>query len=117
MLDYERTDPWSIAGSGIITQHPDYPSAMREWRRHGVVLMVLQEAVHSALSRSTACRNTGALQGSPLKLRHCMPMEHGISGLGDNRISLRMVRVQVNTRHRRNCWRTSFPDTGLQHLD
>ena len=29
-LDYERTDPWSIAGSGIITQHPDYPSVMCE---------------------------------------------------------------------------------------
>jgi radical SAM superfamily enzyme with C-terminal helix-hairpin-helix motif len=29
-LDYERTDPWSVAGSGIITQHPDYPSVMCE---------------------------------------------------------------------------------------
>jgi len=29
-LDYERTDPWSNAGSGIITQHPDYPSVMCE---------------------------------------------------------------------------------------
>jgi len=29
-LDYELTDPWSIAGSGIITQHPDYPYVMCE---------------------------------------------------------------------------------------
>ena len=30
VLDYTRTDPWSIAGSGIITQHPDYPYVMCE---------------------------------------------------------------------------------------
>jgi radical SAM superfamily enzyme with C-terminal helix-hairpin-helix motif len=30
MLDYARTDPWSIAGSGIITRHPDYPYVMCE---------------------------------------------------------------------------------------
>jgi radical SAM superfamily enzyme with C-terminal helix-hairpin-helix motif len=29
-LDYHRTDPWSVAGSGIITQHPDYPHVMCE---------------------------------------------------------------------------------------
>ena len=29
-LDYQRTDSWSVAGSGIITQHPDYPSVMCE---------------------------------------------------------------------------------------
>jgi radical SAM superfamily enzyme with C-terminal helix-hairpin-helix motif len=29
-LDYQRTDPWSVAGSGIITQHPDYPFVMCE---------------------------------------------------------------------------------------
>jgi radical SAM superfamily enzyme with C-terminal helix-hairpin-helix motif len=29
-LDYDRTDPWSIAGSGIIEQHPDYPYVMCE---------------------------------------------------------------------------------------
>ncbi|MEI7857526.1 MAG: radical SAM protein [Methanomicrobiales archaeon] len=29
-LDYTRTDPWSIAGSGIIAQHPDYPYVMCE---------------------------------------------------------------------------------------
>jgi radical SAM superfamily enzyme with C-terminal helix-hairpin-helix motif len=29
-LDYIRTDPWSIAGSGIIAQHPDYPYVMCE---------------------------------------------------------------------------------------
>jgi len=29
-LDYRRTDPWSVAGSGIITQHPDYPYVMCE---------------------------------------------------------------------------------------
>ncbi|MCX6696369.1 MAG: radical SAM protein, partial [Methanoregula sp.] len=30
VLDYARTDPWSVAGSGIITQHPDYPYVMCE---------------------------------------------------------------------------------------
>jgi radical SAM superfamily enzyme with C-terminal helix-hairpin-helix motif len=30
MLDYHRTDPWSVAGSGIIGQHPDYPYVMCE---------------------------------------------------------------------------------------
>ena len=29
-LDYDRTDPWSILGSGIIRQHPDYPWVMCE---------------------------------------------------------------------------------------
>ncbi len=29
-LDYHRTDPWSVAGSGIIVQHPDYPYVMCE---------------------------------------------------------------------------------------
>ena len=29
-LDYARTDPWSVAGSGIIRQHPDYPFVMCE---------------------------------------------------------------------------------------
>ena len=30
VLDYSRTDPWSIAGSSVIHQHPDYPSVMCE---------------------------------------------------------------------------------------
>ncbi len=29
-LDYARTDPWSVNGSGIIEQHPDYPYVMCE---------------------------------------------------------------------------------------
>lgn len=29
-LDYTRTDPWSIAGSSIIGQHPDFPFVMCE---------------------------------------------------------------------------------------
>ena len=29
-LDYTRTDPWSVTGSGIIAQHPDYPYVMCE---------------------------------------------------------------------------------------
>jgi len=29
-LDYRRTDPWSIAGSHIIAQHPDFPFVMCE---------------------------------------------------------------------------------------
>ncbi|HUH78765.1 MAG TPA: radical SAM protein [Methanoregula sp.] len=28
--DYALTDPWSVAGSGIISQHPDYPYVMCE---------------------------------------------------------------------------------------
>jgi radical SAM superfamily enzyme with C-terminal helix-hairpin-helix motif len=30
VLDYDRTDPWSIRGSGIIGQHPYYPWVMCE---------------------------------------------------------------------------------------
>jgi radical SAM superfamily enzyme with C-terminal helix-hairpin-helix motif len=30
VLDYPRTDPWSIAGSSVISQHPDYPFVMCE---------------------------------------------------------------------------------------
>jgi radical SAM superfamily enzyme with C-terminal helix-hairpin-helix motif len=30
VLDYTRTDPWSIAGGGIIEQHPGYPFVMCE---------------------------------------------------------------------------------------
>ena len=30
VLDYTRTDPWSVTGSGIIDQHPDYPYVMCE---------------------------------------------------------------------------------------
>lgn len=30
ILDYTRTDPWSVAGSGIIRQHPGYPHVMCE---------------------------------------------------------------------------------------
>jgi radical SAM superfamily enzyme with C-terminal helix-hairpin-helix motif len=29
-LDYARTDPWSVTGSGIIAQHPDFPYVMCE---------------------------------------------------------------------------------------
>lgn len=29
-LDYARTDPWSVAGSSIIGQHPDFPFVMCE---------------------------------------------------------------------------------------
>jgi radical SAM superfamily enzyme with C-terminal helix-hairpin-helix motif len=30
VLDYSRTDPWSIAGSSIVAQHPDFPFVMCE---------------------------------------------------------------------------------------
>jgi radical SAM superfamily enzyme with C-terminal helix-hairpin-helix motif len=30
ILDYTRTDPWSITGSSVISQHPDYPYVMCE---------------------------------------------------------------------------------------
>lgn len=29
-LDYSRTDPWSVTGSSVITQHPDFPFVMCE---------------------------------------------------------------------------------------
>lgn len=29
-LDYARTDPWSIAGAGVVSQHPDFPYVMCE---------------------------------------------------------------------------------------
>ncbi len=30
LYDYSRTDPWSIAGAGVIVQHPDFPFVMCE---------------------------------------------------------------------------------------
>ncbi len=30
IFDYSLTDPWSVAGAGIITQHPDFPYVMCE---------------------------------------------------------------------------------------
>jgi len=30
VFDYARTDPWSVAGAGIIAQHPDFPYVMCE---------------------------------------------------------------------------------------
>lgn len=30
VLDYTRTNPWSIAGAGVIAQHPDFPYVMCE---------------------------------------------------------------------------------------
>jgi radical SAM superfamily enzyme with C-terminal helix-hairpin-helix motif len=30
VLNYSRTDPWSVAGSGIIEQHPDFPYVICE---------------------------------------------------------------------------------------
>ena len=30
VFDYTQTDPWSVAGAGIITQHPDFPYVMCE---------------------------------------------------------------------------------------
>lgn len=30
MLDYSRTDPWSVTGSTVISQHPDFPFVMCE---------------------------------------------------------------------------------------
>ncbi|MCK9579787.1 MAG: radical SAM protein [Methanoregula sp.] len=30
IFDYARTDPWSITGSSVITQHPDFPFVMCE---------------------------------------------------------------------------------------
>ncbi|PKG33706.1 radical SAM protein, partial [Methanoregula sp.] len=30
VLDYSRTDPWSITGSSIVAQHPDFPYVMCE---------------------------------------------------------------------------------------
>ena len=46
--DYSRTDPWSVAGSGIIEQHPDYPYVMCE-------LETARGCSHGALGGCSFC--------------------------------------------------------------
>ena len=46
--DYSRTDQWSVAGSGIIEQHPDYPYVMCE-------LETARGCSHGALGGCSFC--------------------------------------------------------------
>jgi radical SAM superfamily enzyme with C-terminal helix-hairpin-helix motif len=48
VLDYTRTDPWSVAGSGIIRQHPDYPYVMCE-------LETARGCAHGAMGGCSFC--------------------------------------------------------------
>jgi radical SAM superfamily enzyme with C-terminal helix-hairpin-helix motif len=56
VLDYASTDPWSVAGSGIITQHPDYPYVMCE-------LETARGCSHGALGGCSFC--TEPFYGQP----------------------------------------------------
>ena len=55
-LDYHRTDPWSVSGSGIIVQHPDYPYVMCE-------LETARGCSHGATGGCSFC--TEPFYGSP----------------------------------------------------
>jgi len=66
VLDYSRSDPWSVAGSGIITQHPNYPHVMCE-------LETARGCPHGAYGGCSFC--TEPFYGSP-KYR-------GISGIAE----------------------------------
>jgi radical SAM superfamily enzyme with C-terminal helix-hairpin-helix motif len=55
-LDYSRTDPWSVIGSGIIEQHPDYPYVMCE-------LETARGCSHGALGGCSFC--TEPFYGTP----------------------------------------------------
>jgi radical SAM superfamily enzyme with C-terminal helix-hairpin-helix motif len=59
-LDYSRTDPWSVTGSGIIDQHPDYPYVMCE-------LETARGCSHGASGGCSFC--TEPFYGTP-KYRH-----------------------------------------------
>ncbi|WAC04839.1 MAG: radical SAM protein [Methanoregula sp.] len=56
VLDYSRSDPWSIAGSGIVTQHPNYPHVMCE-------LETARGCSHGAYGGCSFC--TEPFYGSP----------------------------------------------------
>jgi radical SAM superfamily enzyme with C-terminal helix-hairpin-helix motif len=55
-LDYARTDPWSVSGSAIIRQHPDYPFVMCE-------LETARGCSHGAAGGCSFC--TEPFYGSP----------------------------------------------------
>ncbi len=55
-LDYARTDPWSVSGSTIIRQHPDYPFVMCE-------LETARGCSHGAAGGCSFC--TEPFYGSP----------------------------------------------------
>ena len=117
MLDYERTDPWSIAGSGIITQHPDYPFLMCE-------LETARGCSHGASGGCSFC--TEPFYG--------MPKYRGIAGIAAEVAALyahgaRHFRVGRQPdilaygagageypAPGRNCWRTSSSRSGRQLL-
>jgi radical SAM superfamily enzyme with C-terminal helix-hairpin-helix motif len=70
-LDYNRTDPWSITGSGIIEQHPDYPYVMCE-------LETARGCSHGASGGCSFC--TEPFYGSP-KYRHSAGIGQEVAAL------------------------------------
>ena len=66
VLDYSRTDPWSVAGSSIIEQHPDYPFVMCE-------LETARGCSHGASGGCSFC--TEPFYG--------MPKYRGVPGIAD----------------------------------
>ena len=71
-LDYVRTDPWSIAGSGIIAQHPDYPHVMCE-------LETARGCSHGASGGCSFC--TEPFYGMP-KFRDIRAIAEEVAALG-----------------------------------
>ena len=116
VLDYSRTDPWSIAGSGIIEQHPDYPYVMCE-------LETARGCAHGATGGCSFC--TEPFYGMP-KYRSIGGISSEVSALSRRRCPALpcrtaagppRVREQVpgNTRHPdRICWRNSSLPSGRQ---
>ena len=70
-LDYNRTDPWSITGSGIIEKHPDYPYVMCE-------LETARGCSHGASGGCSFC--TEPFYGSP-KYRHSAAIGQEVAAL------------------------------------
>jgi radical SAM superfamily enzyme with C-terminal helix-hairpin-helix motif len=74
VLDYSLTDPWSIAGSGIIEQHPDYPYVMCE-------LETARGCSHGATGGCSFC--TEPFYGMP-KYRSIAGIAAEVAGLYDH---------------------------------
>ena len=70
-LDYTRTDPWSVTGSGIIEQHPDYPDVMCE-------LETARGCSHGASGGCSFC--TEPFYGAP-KYRSIDAIAHEVASL------------------------------------
>ena len=90
-LDYTRTDPWSIAGSGIITQHPDYPYVMCELETARGCPHGDRAAARSAQSLSMVSQSTGASRELVRKLQHSTLTAPGTSVSAGSRTFSRMV--------------------------